>query len=136
MDYHKIADEKRRAAQEVLEKLAAGELDKKLQRREELKAELKNLEKELESLLGVDHFSASESRPGRGRASRRRSLPESDKHSRIRALLSQNADGLSAKRIASELDDTYPSVQAYLKKHPELYKRSGEKKSTVYKLVG
>jgi hypothetical protein len=133
MDYHKLIEEKRKAAQEVLRKLDESEINAKLQRRTALQNELKELEKELSALFGSDSL-FHDGRAEKPRGSRRRSLPDAAKGEKISALLSKHPEGLSAKRIASELEDTYPSVQNYLKKHPELYVRSGEKKSTVYKL--
>lgn len=134
MDYLKLAEEQRKAAEETLRKLNAETLKQKLDRRTEILQELKDLEKELSSLLGVGVFASSEPRAGRGRAPRRTSVGDAERTSKINDLLSQHPEGLSAKRIASELNDIYSSVQSFLKKHPETYVRSGEKKSTVYKL--
>jgi hypothetical protein len=135
MDYQKIAEEKRKEAQALLQKLDVAELDKKIQRRAALLKELKDLDQELANLLGVEHVGSPAGRVARTRGGRRRSLTDSEKEERIRALLTVNPEGLSAKRLAIEMDDTYLTVQAYLKKHPQLYIRSGEKKSTVYKLA-
>ena len=43
MDYHKLIEEKRKAAQEVLRKLDESEINAKLQRRTALQNELKEL---------------------------------------------------------------------------------------------
>jgi hypothetical protein len=54
MNYQQLAEKKRKEAQEVLQKLETGELDRKLQRHEALQKEIKILEGELATLLGVD----------------------------------------------------------------------------------
>ena len=134
MDYLKLAEDQRKAAEETLRKLNADVLKQKLDRRTEILQELKNLEKELSSLLGVGALASGEQRAGRARAPRRTSVADSERAGRVDDLLSRHPQGLSAKRIASDLDDIYSSVQSFLKKHPEKYVRSGEKKSTVYTL--
>ncbi len=118
----------------MLRQLDAETLKQKLDRRTELLRELKDLEKELGSLLGVGASGSGEARAGRTRAARRTSIGDSERASSIRDLLSRHPEGLSAKRIASELNDIYSSVQNFLKKNSDTYLRSGEKKSTVYKL--
>jgi hypothetical protein len=134
MDYLKLAEDQRKAAQETLRKLDAEVLTQKLSRRTEILQELKSLEKELSSLLGVGALAAGEQRAGRVRAPRRTSVGDSERAGRVDDLLSRHPHGLSAKRIAADLNDIYSSVQSFLKKHPEKYVRSGEKKSTVYTL--
>lgn len=135
MNYQQLAEKRRKEAQEVLQKLEAAELDKKLQRHGELLKEIKGLEAELALLLGVD-FGADRSGAGKaGKPHRRRSLTDAQKNESIVALLHKHPEGLSAKRIAEELGDTYVSVQGYLKKHAAQFSKTGEKRSTVYRLV-
>ncbi len=135
MNYQQLAEKRRKEAQEVLQKLEAAELDKKLQRHGELLKEIKGLEAELAVLLGVD-FAADRSGAGKaGKPQRRRSLTDSQKSESIGALLQKHPEGLSAKRIAEELGDTYVSVQGYLKKHAGQFSKTGEKRSTVYRLA-
>ena len=135
MNYQQLAEKRRKEAQEVLQKLEAAELDKKLQRHGDLLKEIKGLEAELAVLLGVD-FAADRSGAGKGgKPQRRRSLTDAQKSESIAALLQKHPQGLSAKRIAEELGDTYVSVQGYLKKHAGQFSKTGEKRSTVYRLA-
>ena len=135
MNYQQLAEKKRKEAQEVLQKLEASELDKKLQRHGELLKEIKALEAELAVLLGVDLGAERAGGPKPGKSQRKRSLSDSEKSESIAALLQKYPDGMSAKRIAEELSDTYVSVQAYLKNHADQYSKTGEKRSTVYRLA-
>ena len=135
MNYQQLAEKKRKEAQEVLQKLETGELDRKLQRHEALQKEIKILEGELATLLGVDFGAERAGGLKFAKSQRKKSLGDEQKSERIAALLQNNPDGLSAKRIAEELNDTYVSVQAYLKKHAAQYLKTGEKRSTVYRLV-
>jgi hypothetical protein len=114
--------------------LNEGEINEKVQRRTQLLEELRVLDRDLSKLFGVDVASLGDGRSGRVRATRRKSLPAAARAEKTQALLKAHPEGLSAKRIANELGDSYAAVQVYLKSHPELFVRSGEKKSTVYRL--
>jgi len=157
MHYSKIVEKRRlelekqaAEATQALNKLTSDVVEAKFKKREELLLQVKAIETDLASMLDIpseELFGTALSSKPRVSSSvasgdsaeslrgRRKSLPEELKLLKIADLLRANPTGLSAKEIAERIADTYNTISSHLAKHPLIYLKSGNKRSTVYSLI-
>jgi hypothetical protein len=137
-DYKSILETKLAQAQDTLDQLKSFNLDEKIDRYNQLKAEMASLKTEIEQSLGID-LDQEIKKVSKSKKPRKK-IDEVALHASIVDILKSNQDGLSATGIVSKLgekDAELTGVSVYLKvssilKNDPSFTKTGKKRKTIW----
>ncbi len=137
-NYKSILETKLAQAQDTLNQLKSFNLDEKIDRYNQLKAEMASLKTEIEQSLGID-LDQETKKVSKSKKPKKK-IDEVALHSSIVDILKFNQDGLSATGIVSKLGEKDPELtgaSVYLKvnsilKNDPSFKKTGEKRKTIW----